>query len=168
MTSQKFIRDASGKAGKGSLRNDPVRSQDQYGFGHKEAGLTLVELLVVLAILALFASIAVPQVLRYLGSARTETARTQVNNLVSSVELYYLDVGAYPPNDSGMGALFSQPTGIGNWNGPYLRKQGGIIDPWGREYIYRYPGEHGPFDVFSLGRDGEPGGDGEDQDIFSW
>lgn len=143
-------------------------SQNHDAIDHCEAGLTLVELLVVLAILALFAGIAVPQVLRYLGSARIETSRTQINNLVSAVELYYLDVGSYPPNQSGLGALITSPPASARWNGPYVKKSSGLKDPWDRPYHYRFPGEQGQFDIFSLGRDGKPGGEGEDRDVTSW
>ncbi len=132
------------------------------------AGLTLVELLVVLAILALFTSLAVPQVLRYLGSARTETTRTQISSLSSAVELYYLDVGQYPNATDGLDALMQAPQNASRWNGPYLKKTGGLQDPWGKPYVYRFPGKHGDFDILSLGRDGAPGGEGEDRDVTSW
>ena len=133
-----------------------------------DAGLTLVELLVVLAILALVATLVAPQVLRYLGSAKSQTSEAQIGNLVSAVELYFLDVSQYPPQSTGLGALQIAPDGAKGWNGPYLRQQKAIIDPWGRPYIYRFPGKHGAFDIYSFGRDGQPGGDGEDRDVTSW
>lgn len=133
-----------------------------------DAGLTLIELLVVLAILSLFAALAAPQVLRYIGSARSETTKTQIANLVSAVELYYLDVGSYPPQDVGLKALTEAPSQARSWNGPYLKKSGALVDPWGRAYLYRHPSQHGPFEIVSLGRDGQVGGDGEDRDITSW
>lgn len=134
----------------------------------RDAGLTLIELLVVLGILSLFAALAAPQVLRYLGSARSETAKTQIGNLVSAVELYYLDVGSYPPQDAGLKALTEAPAQARAWNGPYLKKSGALVDPWGRPYLYRHPSQHGAFEIVSLGRDGQAGGDGEDHDITSW
>lgn len=133
-----------------------------------DAGLTLVELLVVLSILGLFAALAAPQVLKYLGGAKTGTSKTQLSNIQSAVELYYLDVGSYPPANVGLGALVKAPPLVAKWNGPYLKKQKAVIDPWGRPYQYRFPGKHGAFDLFTLGRDGQPGGTGEDQDINSW
>lgn len=133
-----------------------------------DAGLTLIELLVVLGILALFAGLAAPQVLRYLGSARTEAARTQVSNVVSAVELYYLDLGAYPTPAFGLKALVEAPSQGARWRGPYLKKSTALVDPWGKPYIYRYPGSHGEFDVLSLGKDGQVGGEGEDRDVTSW
>ena len=132
-------------------------------------GYTLIELLVVLGILALLAGVVAPQVLRYLGSARTEAAKTQVMSLVSATELYYLDLGAYPPADVGLKALVEAPAQAKRWNGPYLRKSSsGLVDPWGRTYAYEAPGKHGNFDIFSLGRDGQVGGSGEDADVTSW
>ncbi len=125
-------------------------------------------MLVVLAILALFATFAVPQVLKYLGTARSQVARAQINNLVSAVELYFLDTGRYPDATTGLQALFTPPPGVAGWQGPYLKSERGLIDPWGRPYVYRYPGQHGKFDILSLGRDGKPGGTGEDADITSW
>ncbi len=133
-----------------------------------EAGLTLVELLVVLAILSLFAALAAPQVLRYLGSARSETAQAQISSLVSAVELYYLDVGEYPSQDVGLKALSEAPTQATGWNGPYLKKSSGILDPWGKPYIYKRPGKQGAFEILTLGRDGQAGGEGEDKDVTSW
>jgi len=142
------------------------RSRDR--LAGKDAGLTLVEMLVVLAILALFATFAVPQVLKYLSTARSKVARAQIDNLVSAVELYYLDTGRYPDAETGLRALLSPPPGVAGWQGPYIKKSAGLKDPWGNPYIYRFPGEHGKFDILSLGRDGKPGGSGEDKDITSW
>ncbi len=87
---------------------------------------------------------------------------------MSAVELYYLDVGAYPPQDAGLQALMQNPVAVAKWNGPYLKKEGGLVDAWGRPFTYKSPGEHGDFDITSLGRDGQPGGSGEDQDVVSW
>lgn len=133
--------------------------------GEAEAGFTLLELLVVLGILALLATFAAPQVLRYLGKARTESAKIQINAIASALELYALDNGRYPPPQPGLGALMQPPPGATRWNGPYLKKSEGLMDPWGRPYQYRTPGRSGPFDVFTLGRDNAPGGSGEDQDV---
>jgi general secretion pathway protein G len=130
-----------------------------------DAGFTLIELLIVLGILALLASLAAPQVLRYLGTARTETAKIQINSIASALELYALDNGGYPPQQVGLKALMEAPQGATRWNGPYLKKAQGLVDPWGRPYQYRAPGRAGPFDVFSLGRDNAPGGNGEDRDV---
>ena len=130
-----------------------------------QAGFTLIELLIVLGILALLAGLVAPQVLRYLGTARTETARIQINSIVSALELYALDNAGYPPQQVGLSALIQPPQGAARWNGPYLKKAEGLIDPWGRPYQYRVPGRNGPFEIFTLGRDNAPGGAGEDRDV---
>lgn len=130
-----------------------------------DAGFTLIELLIVLGILALLATLATPQVLRYLGKARTETAKIQINAISSALELYALDNGTYPAPQVGLNALVQQPHGAARWSGPYLKKADGLKDPWGRAYQYRVPGRAGAFDVLTLGRDNAPGGTGEDSDV---
>jgi general secretion pathway protein G len=133
-----------------------------------ERGFTLVELLVVLVILGLIAAFAVPQVIKYLGKAKTDSANIQIERLSGILDLYNLEVGHYPTTEDGLQALLEQPVDAETWNGPYIKKADSIIDPWGRPYEYRSPGEHGAFDLFTLGKDGTAGGEGEDQDITSW
>ncbi len=133
-----------------------------------ERGFTLLELLVVLAILSLLAVVAVPQVLKYLSSAKTDTARIQVQQLGSTLDLYRLETGRYPSADEGLVALLEPPAGLESWNGPYLKKREMIVDPWGRTFLYRFPGDHGDYDLYSLGSDGNEGGEGEGQDLVSW
>lgn len=130
-----------------------------------QSGFTLIELLIVLGILALLAALTAPQVLRYLGKARSETAKIQINSIASALELYALDNGVYPSPQIGLGALMQQPSGASRWSGPYLKKAEGLIDPWGRAYQFRVPGRAGAFEVFTLGRDNAPGGAGEDADV---
>jgi general secretion pathway protein G len=131
-------------------------------------GYTILELLVVMGILAMLAGLAVPQAIRYFSRAKSETAQLQVTNLVSAVEMYYLDMGKYPPQDMGLKALVEAPGGEAKWAGPYIKKADALMDPWGKTYTYRFPGQHGAFDIFSLGRDGQQGGTGEDKDLTSW
>lgn len=131
-------------------------------------GFTLTELLVVLGIVALLAALVAPQVVRYLSKARTDTATAQVRNIEGALELYYLDVGSYPAANDGLEALFTSPVNAPAWKGPYLKQRDGLADPWGRPYLYQSPGQHGDFDISSLGRDGREGGTGEDADITSW
>lgn len=131
-------------------------------------GFTLLELLVVLVILGLLAAVAVPQVLNYLGGARTDAAGLQVQQLSATLDLYRLDAGRYPNQDEGLDALVVQPGDAKNWNGPYVKKEEMLVDPWGNRFVYRFPGQHGAFDLFSLGADGEEGGEDEDQDVVSW
>lgn len=131
----------------------------------QSSGFTLLELLVVIAILGLIATFAAPQVLKWLSGAKSDSARIQIEALGTGIDLYRLEVGSYPPT---LDALVSKPSDAEKWNGPYLRKTVVPKDPWGRDYVYRSPGEHGPYDLISLGADGVEGGDGEDADIVSW
>ena len=128
-------------------------------------GFTLLELLVVLAILGLIATFAAPQVLKWLSGAKSDSARIQIEALGTGIDLYRLEVGSYPPD---LEALVEQPAGADRWDGPYLKKRTVPKDPWGREYIYRYPGANGPYDLYTLGADGQEGGSGEDADVVSW
>lgn len=132
-----------------------------------QGGFTLLELLVVLGIIALLATIAGPQVLKYLGKARTETAKAQVSAISTALELFALDNGSYPAQQVGLIALVQQPANAPAWKGPYLKRSDGLIDPWGRAYQYRFPGPKGGPQVFTLGRDNASGGTGEDQDVAS-
>lgn len=133
-----------------------------------QRGFTLVELLVVLVILGLIAAFAAPQVLKYLGGAKTSSAKIQIERLSGVLDLYRLEVGHYPGDGEGLNALVEQPADAPNWNGPYLKKADALNDPWRRPYIYRFPGEHGEYDLYSLGADGQEGGDGENRDVTSW
>jgi general secretion pathway protein G len=130
-----------------------------------DAGFTLLELLVVLGILTLLAAVAAPQVLGYLGQARSQAAQVQVKNVTTALELFYLHNGGYPSEQVGLSALVKAPQGVPNWRGPYIKSAEGLLDPWGRPYRYRVPGRNGDFDVFTLGRDNKEGGNGEDRDI---
>jgi general secretion pathway protein G len=141
-------------------RRDPHRSH--------EAGFTLVELLVVMVILVLLASLVAPRVVGYLGSSRTKTAKVQIESLSTSLELFKLDSGRYPTEHEGLQALVARPADVRNWNGPYLKKDAVPKDPWGNAFRYRYPGEFLEFDIFSLGADDQEGGEGEDQDVSNW
>lgn len=134
----------------------------------RTGGFTLLELLVVLVILGVLATIATPQVLKYLGGAKTDAAAIQVQKLGATLDLYRLDVGRYPVEEEGLTALLRRPAEASRWNGPYLKKRDMLIDPWGNPFDYRVPGEHGEYDLVSLGADGAEGGDGEDQDVVSW
>lgn len=131
-------------------------------------GFTLVELLVVLAILGLLAAIVGPQVLKYLGSSRSGTAQVQVKNIASALQLFRLDAGRYPTPAEGLGALVKPQTSVPDWNGPYLPDAKAITDPWGNPYRFRVPGVHGEVDVFTLGADNAEGGSGEDKDVGNW
>lgn len=131
-------------------------------------GFTLLELLVVLGIVVMLAGLVGPRVLAYFSEAKSQTAQVQISNISSALELYYLDAGAYPSQDVGLQGLIEKPADAERWNGPYLKKAAGLLDPWGKPYRYRFPGEHGEFDIYSLGLDGAEGGDGENADVTSW
>lgn len=131
-------------------------------------GYTLVELLVVLGIIALLATLVAPRVIGYLSSARSDVAAAQLKNIESALELYYLDNGQYPMQNEGLNALVSAPAGAKSWRGPYLKTKEALTDPWGGAFIYRQPGEHGAFDLLSYGRDGKEGGEDDSRDVVSW
>jgi general secretion pathway protein G len=133
-----------------------------------EAGFTLLEMLVVLAIMAMLAAIVAPQVMRYLGSSRTQTAKVQIQNIAAALELYRLDVGRYPTTEEGLGGLVTAPSSAAGWNGPYLQRATALKDPWEQPYLYRVPGQHGEVDVYSLGSDKAEGGTGEAKDVGNW
>jgi general secretion pathway protein G len=140
-----------------------------WGKGRRsQSGFTLIELLVVLVILSLLATVAVPQVLKYLGGAKTDAAKVQIQSLATNLDLYRLDTGRYPSQQEGLGALVERPASTEKWNGPYVTKREMLLDPWGRPYVYRQPGQHGAYDLYTLGADNAPGGEGEDQDVTNW
>lgn len=133
-----------------------------------QRGFTLIELLVVLVILGLLAALAGPRVMKYLGGAKSDTAKLQVEELSSALDLYRLEVGRYPTSDEGLKALVQAPGGVTGWNGPYLKKKDVPKDPWGNDYRYAAPGQHGAFDLFSYGADNQEGGEGENKDLVNW
>jgi len=134
----------------------------------KQAGFTLLELLVVLGIIAMLAGIVGPQVMKHMGESKTKAAKVQIEDLSATLDMYKLDAGTYPTTEQGLQALIEAPDTAKHWNGPYLSKAKIPLDPWQNEYHYVSPGEHGRFDISSLGADGKEGGTGEDQDIVSW
>lgn len=130
-------------------------------------GFTLLELLVVMVILGLLAGYVAPRYFSQVGKSETKAAQSQVVALEQALDQYRLDTGHYPGNEQGLAALNTRPENEQKWNGPYLRK-GVPPDPWGRPYYYRYPGEHGEFDLYSYGKDGQPGGSDENADVTNW
>jgi len=135
--------------------------------GSRITGFTLLELLVVVAIIGLLAGYVGPKYFGQIGKAEVKTARAQIDALEKALDTYRLDVGRYPTTEQGLNALMVQPPGIARWSGPYLKKAV-PPDPWGRPYQYKAPGDHGEFDLYSNGRDGAPGGSGEDADVTNW
>ncbi|MEQ1593325.1 MAG: type II secretion system major pseudopilin GspG [Thiobacillaceae bacterium] len=130
-------------------------------------GFTLIELLVVIVIIGLLVGIVAPRYFAQVGKSEVKTAQAQINSLEKSLDQYRLDVGRYPTTEQGMAALNTQPAGETRWTGPYLKKAV-PNDPWGQPYQYHSPGEHGEFDLYSFGKDGKQGGEGESADIVNW
>jgi general secretion pathway protein G len=133
-----------------------------------QAGITLIEMLVVMTIIALFAALVAPSMLKKSDTARVTAARAQIQNFMTAIGTYKLDTGTFPTTEQGLGALRVKPQDANQWAGPYLPREV-PKDPWGRDYVYKYPGEHGDEpDIISYGADGQPGGDGLNADIASW
>lgn len=133
-----------------------------------QRGYSLLELLVVLAILGLIIAIAAPRAIGFFEASKAKTAKIQIANISAALDLFYLSNSAYPSESQGLKALNERPEGLETWDGPYLNRADGIIDPWGRPYLYKQPGTHGKVDVLTLGADGKEGGADEDRDIGSW
>jgi len=134
----------------------------------RRAGITLIEMLVVVTIIALFAALVGPAMFRQSDKARVTAAHAQINAFMTALGSYKLDTGVLPSTEEGLQALRVQPSNLTQWQGPYLPKEI-PLDPWGHPYIYKYPGEHGDEpDIISYGADGQPGGDGINADIVSW
>jgi general secretion pathway protein G len=133
----------------------------------RKAGFTLLELLVVVAIIGLLAGYVGPKYFGQIGKAEVKEAKAQVDALAKALDTYRLDTGHYPTTQQGLNALTAAPPGTTNWAGPYLAK-GVPLDPWGRPYQYKSPGDHGDYDIWSYGKDGAPGGTGENADITNW
>ena len=133
-----------------------------------QAGVTLIEMLVVVTIIALFAALVAPTMLKHGDKARVVAARSQIQSFSTALGSFKLDTSQYPATEQGLNALRNRPGDLQNWNGPYL-PQDVPNDPWGHPYIYKYPGDHGDEpDISSFGADGAPGGDGINADILSW
>mmetsp|Transcript_21603 Transcript_21603/g.51276 ORF Transcript_21603/g.51276 Transcript_21603/m.51276 type:complete len:142 (+) Transcript_21603:1883-2308(+) len=130
-------------------------------------GFTLLELLVVMVIIGLLAGYVGPKFFGQIGKSEVKAARAQIDALQKALDQYRLDVGHYPSTEQGLAALLAKPADEPKWAGPYLSKAL-PKDPWGHDYQYRSPGEHGDYDLLSFGKDGRPGGEGEDADITSW
>jgi general secretion pathway protein G len=134
----------------------------------RERGFSLIELIIVLVILGLLAGIVGPKVYQKLATGKEQIAKIQIKELESALQLFSFDVGRYPNSNEGLEGLLRNPGNLEAWRGPYLQKSELPRDPWGKPYVYRCPGQHGDYDLFSFGPDGVEGGEGENADIVSW
>src|SRR5438128_10442598 len=138
-----------------------------YDRAYFQSGITLIELLVVMVIIAMFATIVGQRLFRNVEKARQTTAKAQISEFESVLDAVRLDVGRYPTTEEGLQSLRVRPGSLERWDGPYLRKDV-PPDPWQRPYVYRFPGQHGDYDLYSLGADGQDGGEGENADVTNW
>lgn len=133
----------------------------------RQRGFTLLELLVVMVIIGLLVGYVGPKLWGQIGKSEKKAARAQISALGKALDTYRLDTGHYPTTEQGLNALVTRPANEPKWEGPYLEKAV-PPDPWGRAYVYKNPGEHGDYDLLSLGKDGQPGGTGDGEDLTSW
>jgi general secretion pathway protein G len=133
----------------------------------KQEGFTLVELIVVVIIIGLLSGLVLPQFIKQSEKATAKAAKAQIELLGTALDTFRLDVSRYPTTQEGLQALTQKPGGVDRWDGPYLKKEV-PSDPWGKAYMYKSPGDHGPYDILSYGADGVPGGEGNDRDVASW
>ncbi len=144
-----------------------MRAREQASKAAIARGFTLLELLVVMVIIGLLAGIVAPQYFAQIGKSNAKVARAQIESFGQALDQYRLDVGQYPSSEQGLLALRTAPQQVARWQGPYLKRDV-PDDPWGRAYVYKRPGQHGEYDLVSLGSDGQPGGEGEAADVVSW
>jgi len=137
-------------------------------FGTSQTGMTLIEILVVLVLIGIVMGVLGGNFIGKGEKAKGDAAKIEIGQIGQALDLYKLEIGKYPTTQEGLQALITAPSGTDRWNGPYWKNKAIPKDPWGNEYRYTAPGQHGPFDIVSLGADGKEGGDGADKDITSW
>jgi len=142
------------------------RKHEKIGRSGSERGFTLIELLIVMIILSLLAALVAPKMFQKIGSSKQKAAKTQIALLGGALDQFRLDIGRYPTTEEGLESLRKSPR-LDHWDGPYLPKDI-PFDPWGKPYVYKAPGEHGDYDLYSYGADGQEGGDSENADVVSW
>src|SRR5438094_8729073 len=131
------------------------------------AGFTLIEMMVVMVIIGLLMALVGPRFIRQEEKAKVGAARAQIELLGTALDTFRLDIGRYPTTEEGLQALRQKPATLDRWDGPYLKKEL-PEDPWGKPYVYKSPGDHGPYDIISYAADGVPGGEWDNRDITSW
>jgi|SRR5262245_27528912 len=132
-----------------------------------ERGFTLIEMIVVVIILGLLTALVLPQYIKQGEKATAKSAKIQIESFGVALDTFRLDVGRYPNTQEGLQALVQKPGGVDRWDGPYLKKEV-PLDPWGKPYVYKSPGDHGAYDIISYGADGVPGGEDTNRDVTSW
>jgi general secretion pathway protein G len=142
-----------------------MKASNRSSPGRAHHGFTLLELVMVLVIIGVILAMVGPRVFTNLGRANSEVAKTKIEQIGGQLELFKLDTGRYPSTQEGLNSLLSAPSGLANWNGPYIRDQKMLKDAWSRDFVYRSPGEKDAYDLLSLGADGKEGGEGENRDI---
>ncbi|HEX7232252.1 MAG TPA: type II secretion system major pseudopilin GspG [Candidatus Binatia bacterium] len=140
---------------------------DKFLARNASAGFTLIELIVVVVIIGLLAGLVVPQFIKQEEKATAKATKAQIELFGTALDTFRLDVGRYPTTQEGLAALTQKPASADRWDGPYLKKEV-PPDPWGKPYIYKSPGDHGPYDIVSYGADGAPGGEENNRDVTSW
>jgi len=132
------------------------------------SGMTLIEILVVLVLIGIVMGVLGGNFIGKGEKAKGDAAKIEIGQIGQALDLYKLEIGKYPTTQEGLQALITAPSGTDRWNGPYWKNKAIPKDPWGNEYRYTAPGQHGPFDIVSLGADGKEGGEGADKDVTSW
>src|SRR5258708_3703788 len=138
------------------------------GGSRQARGMTLIEILVVLVLIGVVMGIVGGNFIQRGEKAKRDAAKIEIGQIGQTLDLFKLEIGRYPTSQEGLQALIAQPSGVNNWNGPYWKKATVPKDPWGNDYLYVFPGQHGAYDIISYGADGKEGGDGADKDITSW
>lgn len=144
---------------------EPPKEENASWDRPKRNGFTLMEMLVVLVVIGLIAAVAIPQITNLLGSAKTKAAKVQLDTLSASLRHYELDTGAFPTSEQGIEVLWSMADPDAAWNGPYVRQERQLKDPWGFDFVYRSPAEDAPYELVTLGADNKVGGTGDDADL---
>jgi general secretion pathway protein G len=133
----------------------------------RQSGFTLIEIIIVVIIMSMIAALVVPRLFKKVEKSKQQITKTQIIMIENAVKMFKLDTGRYPSSDEGLKALLEKPDAANNWDGPYLEK-GIPKDPWGRDYLFIYPGKNYTFEIVSHGADGKEGGEGENKDINNW
>ncbi len=144
------------------------RNKTSYQRTNLNSGFTLIELLIVMVIIGLLAAFIVPKLIGKVGKSKQTAAKAQIELISTAIDVYRLDTGKYPSQDTGLQSLNTKPGDVQSWKGPYMKKEKIPKDPWSADYIYNYPGTHGDYDLVSYGADGSEGGSDDNKDIASW